>query len=670
MTTLCYPTFTLTDGDDEVNLIRVNEHSALAGIAEGFGTQGIVVHRGDRAVASLDDLTFSENYQIVLKENSADELATSSRLLFNLLRKAWLYNNKPERYTTPIYLIARALTETNSRYSIVRGSPSITTEFPIFNEAFEQALVMNNVGVSIQRFAWATDAQGTLPTASTLDKTDGPAAPTMVFVSNFYDDHSIDQVKVDNGGAFTDHFGVAAFNLFPAGAVTNDRLYIGSDEPFYHFMGYIRTAGVYTITTFAFEYYNGGWVPLVLGEDYTLYPDADPFDQVGHWGFNWKGMADWQKVAIDGDNKFWIRVVVTMGGVWTTAPANAIYPIYNQRTPEIRIPSASLKGDSPPTILLRTRYPAGGDGDVYFSNTSRIIIGAKSRNLTSFNSHLNCGGDGIPAGWAVAYGDDTATAVDEISPGGDVATCTFAANSAWAMRVRFTGTDKLAAYAGKYRPFLRVRQAGGDRGDVNVKLRVYINSNNDYDTLFELPEQALKGVSATGATMEIVDLYPQNLLSLPFASLKDADDLTGGDLIFEVWAEEESAGTDLDMYDLILIPADEWSVELDDPISGQDAGNSALRGLTALDLDGGVLDNRTIKYIVEDAVLLNAETWSRHGHPMRLNPYEGDHRLYVLMGHYPEGEDWGDVPMCARCGMMITVELFQHSIYHYLRGDD
>ena len=665
------PTLIITDGNgNEVSLVRVTPDAVMSPRMGGFGSSSVLPQQRDRDLASIEQLAYTENYRILVKECTIDQIAIETRKLFELLRKAWLYSNKADRYTTPIYLQVRARKETNVRYALVLESPDIVGPFPIFDLALEQAMILDDVGITIQRTIWSTNPQGDLPDASTLQPTNGPAAPAIVAVSNFYDDHGIDQVKVDDGGAFTDHFGVAAFNLFPAAAVTNDRLYIGSDEPFFHFMGYIGTPGVYTSTTFAYEYWNGAWTPLVLGDEFTIYPDTDPFNQIGHWGFNWKGKTDWAKTAIDGDTKFWIRVVVTMGGVWTTAPANAVYAIYNQRTPQIRIPAGSLKGDAPPTVLLRSRYPAGGDEDVYFSNTSRIIIGAKSRNLASFSSHLNCGGDGVPAGWAVAYGDDTASIAYEVAPGGDVAECSFGGTSTWAMRVRFTGTDMLDAYAGKYRPFLRVHQAGGDPGDVNVKLRVYINDNNDYDTLFELPEQGLKGTVAAGGVMEIVDLYPQDRLSLPFASLKDADDLSSGDLIFEVWAEEVNTGTDLMMYDLILIPADEWIVELDDPISGPDAGNSALRGLCALDFDGGVIDNRTIKYVLEEADLLNAETWSRHGHPPRLNPYEGDHRLYVLMGHYPEGEDWGDPPLCGRLGMMFTAEIFQHTNYHYLRGDD
>jgi len=664
------PTFYITDGTDEVSLVRVQNESVMAGQDGGFGRQQMVPQMGDRDIISLDELSFAENYSVVVRSKDIDSIAVSTRKLFELLRKAWLYSNKPNRYTTPVYFVAQSIMETNPRYSLVRDCPAIIGPFPIFDLALEQQMTMRDVGITIRRFAWSTNPQGTLPTASTLDPTDGPVVPTMVAVANFYDDHAIDQVKLDDGGVFTDVFGVAAFNIFPAAAVTNDRIYFGSDEPFFHIMGYIGTAGAYTSTSFAWEYWNGAWIPLTLGEDFTLYPDTDPFDQVGHWAFNWKGAGDWAATTIDGDNKFWVRCVVTMGGVWTTAPANSTYAIYNQRTPELRIPSAGLKGDAPPVINLRVRTPAGGDEDVWFSNLSRIIIGAKSRNLTSFFSHLNAGGDGLATGWAVAYGTDTATAASEISPGGDRAECTFATDSSWAMRARFTGADLLGVYAGEYRPFLRVAQNGGDPGDVNVILRVYINDNNDYDTLFELPEQALKGTVADGGQFEIVDLYPQNTLKLPFASYKDADDLTGGDLIFEIWAEEVNVGTDLYIYDLILIPADEWLVELDDPISGADAGNSALRGLCALDFDGGVLDDRTIKYVIESGALLNAETWSRHGHAMRLNPYEGAHRLYFLMGHYPEEQAWGDPPLCGRTGVMITAEIFQHSVYHYLRGDD
>lgn len=297
-------------------------------------------------------------------------------------------------------------------------------------------------------------------------------------------------------------------------------------------------------------------------------------------------------------------------------------------------------------------------------------MGIKSRNLDEFNSHLNCGGDGLPAGWAVDYGDDTSSVAEPYAPGGDKAYCDFAGDTAWDWRIRFTGTDLLDAYRGKYRPFLRCQQSSGDAGDINVKLRVYINSTDDYAPVFETPEVALEGTLAAGGYFELVDLYPQNKLQLPFVDFKDADVFTEGDIIIEVWCELTTGAATLDMFDLILIPADEWTGELDDPLAGEDYGNSALRGLTALDFDGGVLANRTIKYVVEGTQLVDAETWSRHAIPILLNPYTGDHRLYFILAHYPEGEDWGDAPLCSRTGMDTFVEFFTRNRYHFLRGDD
>lgn len=672
MTTRCFPIMTLVKGSEEIDLVRVHSQSAMASVSGGFGTSVIIPQYGDRRIAGLDELTFTENYRIILKENSADEIATQSRKLWEMLRYAWLYNNKPDRYDEPVYLLTRARGETNDRKSLVWGSPQIIGQFPVFNQAFEQALALDDVGIEIRRFAWKDFAQGVLPDPLDLTATNGPANPIVAWISNHYDDNAIDQVKVDDGGAFTDRFGTAAFDLFPAAAVTDDRLYIGSDEPFFHFAGFIGTPGVYTSTTFAYEYWNGGWQALALGDDFTLYPDDDPFDATGHWGFNWKGADDWQKTGIDGDNKFWIRIVVTMGGVWTTSPANAVYAIYNQRTPQIRIPAASLEGDSPPTMLFRLKQSYGGDGDVYFSNNSRIIVGAKSRHTDEFNSHLNCGNDGLPAGWGVTYDNDTSSETSEIAPGGDRAICDFSTDTTMALRVRFTGTNMLDVYRGKYLPYLRVTQVLGDVGDCNVKLRIRVAGINDYDTLWDGPSIQLEGASDVGGEMEIVNLNPQQTISIPLHTTKLADEFENAELYFEIWAERTTGSSELRFYDLILIPADEWVCEMDDPITEAEDDPSALRGETGLDLDGGVIADRTMKFIVDltNDELVPAEPWSRHGYPPRLDPYEGDTYLYFLFAHYPEGEDFGDNPLCGRLGMSLFTEIYSHNIYHYLRGDD
>ena len=375
--------------------------------------------------------------------------------------------------------------------------------------------------------------------------------------------------------------------------------------------------------------------------------------------------ADWVVDTVNGQgNRYWIRITLTMGGIWTTAPANGTYVVYNQHTPEVRVPAASLKGDVPPFVLKRLKSPDGGDEDNTMCSMSRIVVGAKSRGLDNFVSRLNCGNDGNPGDWVVTYGSDTVAVADPQAPGGFRADCTFTLVTTQAMRARFTGTAMLSDFTGEYRVFLRYSQTSGDAEEISIKLRVKINSNDTYAPAFETGEV----FSAGTYDRALIDLIPGDTLLIPFLEITNADALAAN-LIFEIWAEQNSGSANLEMIDLILIPADEWIADLNDPISDPDAGSSALRGLNILDVDSGIIENRTIKNIIDDTAgeIIPVETWSRRSSPIELEPNQ-DVRLYYLIGHYTDG--WGEGPFLSENMQGFLAEMYQQACYFYLRGAD
>jgi hypothetical protein len=275
---------------------------------------------------------------------------------------------------------------------------------------------------------------------------------------------------------------------------------------------------------------------------------------------------------------------------------------------------------------------------------------------------LNCGGDGLPGGWAVEYGSDTDDEPDPQAPGGDRADCDFTLVSTQAWRVRFTGEDRLRDFAGEYRVFLRYSQTEGSPEDISIKLRVKIGSTDDFAPAFETGEV----FSAGTYDRVLMDLIPGDTLLLPFLEITNADDLDA-DLIFEIWAERNTGSAELNFIDLILIPADEWIADLNDPISDPAAGTSALRGLNILDIDSGIIDNRTIKSIVDNGDIVPVETWSRRSSPIEIEPNQ-DARLYYLIGYYTDG--WGEGPFLSDNMQGFLAKMYQQACYFYLRGAD
>jgi hypothetical protein len=138
-------------------------------------------------------------------------------------------------------------------------------------------------------------------------------------------------------------------------------------------------------------------------------------------------------------------------------------------------------------------------------------------------------------------------------------------------------------------------------------------------------------------------------------------------LYFELHAERTTGASTLRIYDLVLIPIDLWSVELDDPVLDVTGGATALRGGSVLDLDGGVLTDRTVKYFNSAGSLYIASRWGRGGPPIKLDPGVA-HGIYALMMSYPT--TFGTPPMVAELGMHMAVQVYVHNQYLGLRGSD
>lgn len=670
--------FILTDGTRSVDLYEKSVDGVTM-LPAGFESIDYSPGQADGA----DPGSFTEKVSLYLRGSSQDDTISILKDIIALLRDAALYPRMPAK-NKPVYLISKAYNETNERYALVLGGAQIKSRPVVSGRPFRQAYIMGPLEFSIVRGIWRDAVPGVLGTAKSLTR-----YPTMAGawefateqpVLNYADDHDISHIFVyDASGASysANRYGVlTTWDLFNAAPAVGDILYIGSDNPFFNVMLYLGTAGVGTGVTFVYEYSNGaaGWPAMTLGTHFNLYPDAEPWiGKTGFVGLSWVGsnlVTTWAVETVNAvASKFWIRIRVSaIATSFGTSPANLDVAAYNHRWSMINIPAASIVGDGPPVAMLRFRAPYGGSNVIDFSSCSRILMGSKSRNLT-FPFSLNLGNDGNPAGWACTYGTDAAATASPAYPGGDYAAVSFASDITMIKRVTVTGTDMAAIMTGEYRPFLRLLQSGGAAGDCLVKLRVVLDSTATYATSIDGPEVTLQGTGALGGAFEVVDLWPDDVLRIPFTRLMNADVLTNADIIFEVYASRSTGAAVLQLADLIFLPVDEWSAVLDDPVTDIETGSSALRGLTLLDDDAGLIEDRTVKSLLSAAggTIWPAETWSRHGLPLRLDPTK-THRIYFLMCHYPAAQDWGDPPLCARPGMMLMASVFTQNVYYDVRG--
>lgn len=493
--------------------------------------------------------------------------------------------------------------------------------------------------------------------------------PNLIPISNFQDDHSIDTVMIfESGVGYTGNLYGMIHNLFPDPPSVGDILYIGSDEPFWHWYSVVKTLGNPSGLTVVYEYSDNaaGWPDLTAGTDLTHYPNATnffskPVDTL--IGLNAFPGSDWAAEAVNGITKFWIRIRITAVTSWTTM--TQVDMDHNPRIPELRIPAGTFKGDITPQVMARLFSPDGGADTPAMSTISRAIVGLKTRGLDRFISRINPGGDGNPAWMTVAYGTDTASAANSLSPGGDLAHTDFSTTTVMTERFTVTLDQSLFHYRGQYRVFVVAQQSTGDPGDVVLQMVAKIGSSDVDAPAIPFPEVQFLGTTVG----EIVELTPQTTLNLPFGDAKFADReaMRNTDVVLEFYAERTTGAALLNWYQIILIPSEEWISVGNDPVSDPDTGNSALRGNTLLELDTGVIANRTIKRLIRNGDLVLAETWSRGSGPMKIEP-DLEARLYFLFGRYET--DWGDPPFIADQGISLVGQIYGRDRHQYLRGNE
>lgn len=652
--------------------------------AINLGTPGWHITRGGGGKPSFPlefgaGETIVETIEFASRFSDHDEAATEAQAFIKLLRDAYRYR-MDETQDEAVYIVQQTGDETNARYAEIFASPDL--EWPdLLDHPFEtDAWIDPFILTIIRAHPWSSEAPGELPTSPvTLGASDGPASPTMVAVSNFRDDADLTHVfhYDDSTATFSANLLSAAVNtdLWPSSPAVDDLLYFGStDIAWKHAVISIETAADVN-WDLKLQYYNGStWTDMTLGTDYTIFAasggevasEDDLFNQTGLWAINVFPPSDWATVSINSQTAYWVRVYLVTATSTTTIPEKDGDTIYAQRSPYVEVPAAAIKGDFPPLFNMRLWTPSGGDENPGPSSLSRILLATKARGLDTFTPFLNCGGDDNPGDWTVTQKTDATATADTEAPGGKHSAVDFGTDTTMVARVELSGSNVLSDYKGKYHLLLRVQQIGGSAGDINCRARTYLGGTGASDPYYD----SINEVGTAGADQgpEVMDL---GLLWLPGSRLLrgDADTL---DVIFHIYAERETGSATLRIYDLILWPADPLaSMGVDDFALDVDNGSGALRGGSFLEIDNGVLANRTHKYLYDGTNKVPVQPWARMNRPPEFQNLATKTRIYFLMLHYATGASvWGEDPMIATLGCNLEFEMYAHYRYALLRGSD
>lgn len=671
-----------SDGEIDVSLIG----GGRTGLMPGFDGLGAYTLEAQHIEArSPTSWSVPESYKLNVVGRSNRDLAMHLQALTKMLRKAIQYFSTNWQ-TTPVYLEARGEFEAATRYALVRGPTELTLP-NIFHSMVDYFNWIKDFGVGIVReHPWRGSKPGVLPSAPmTLSAVSThaymPATETKYHAVNFTDDMGVSDIYNYRaaGAVWSGNLaGTLAWTPFSIAGVApaiGDMIYFrGPLGPWHHIILPMAVAQAATGLTTVAEFWNGttaAWQTLVAGTEYTVYPNdaiSELFTATGDNALNvappeaWTANAAAPAAPVNG---WWVRVRITALTAWVTTgvtSATKYEPSPNyQSDGAIQYEAGQTEGDMPPLIMFRLGAPGGATTTPCMGTISRVLIGAKSRNLDKFWAHLSCASAANPPDWTstpIAFGTDTALASDMHAPRGRNGTCTFATDTTMQPRVTWTGDKLLDSYRGEYRVHAWLEQVGGADGDIQVKLRTCFNSIADSDPKIDNPPVRL---ASHDAGWELVDL---GFLTLPLAELADAD-LTDINLIFRLMAERLTGSATLKICQIMLLPVNEWSMSVDDPVRNQILGASALRGDNVLDVDPGIIKYRAVKYLRQSSGALQvADAWDLDGHPVYLSPAVKT-RFYFILAHY--ATQWGVPPLIGTLGMHVAVELYGVNRYATLR---
>jgi hypothetical protein len=292
--------------------------------------------------------------------------------------------------------------------------------------------------------------------------------------------------------------------------------------------------------------------------------------------------------------------------------------------------------------------------------TNRVIAGLRSLSRgINFTSHINLANTQNPAN--VVVSTVTGAFYNEISaPAGVAVSVTPIVADRCVVMARID-YPLSAEYHGRFHAYLRGKQVGGAVGDVLVRLRVGTGTVIVGDT----------SSIHDGSETAFHHLYDWDVLDLGSVFLRATLGATDyfQSLNLQIWARGNTT-TQVNLYDLILIPADEWIGDMSDPqatlysnLGYRQHPTTTWRYLDANDISFPKDAYLVLRRVVNDRVQLNWQAgWVK---PPCIWP-AGAQRLWFLMSEYLTSsipaEEMG------RPSTTHSVQIDRVRQYHSLRG--
>jgi len=382
---------------------------------------------------------------------------------------------------------------------------------------------------------------------------------------------------------------------------------LANDGPFVNLIFDIGTASANLVINQGWQYYNpvaAAWTPLNIINDDTFDP-GDYFSHTGiqsvHFGADLTigfGADDWATanlLAILGGGApnvtgWWVRVGYQDNGAAITVPTQQNRDVYTVVWPYTELQADQAIGNINALSNLRI-FAETGDSDTQVmspssqAETGRLFIGLRALDRgVDFSAYINAPDtQNVPGGITTAVFAASAFFSTSFVPSGRAVQYTSAGAGlikSWSVAWSAAFIDQ---YRGKYRLFVRVRTDDSTPEDSSVQARLSVRTEygvagvlyTDYWT----SDEAVLNIDLSAAAAQNDDLFElidlgEIELPAPVKSLLDAE--TGNNIRLDLYANAATGQTVL-FCDVVLVPIDEWAIELLEHKNQTPAGRHPLQ---------------------------------------------------------------------------------------------
>lgn len=389
---------------------------------------------------------------------------------------------------------------------------------------------------------------------------------------------------------------------FPSPVGTSDAFYVGiatnvlNAGPFTSL--YIELTDVNYTLTLAVEYYNGSaWTALTNGT--TMLDGTQSLKRSGTVALTLSYASVMASVAINSITAWWIRFRVTATGSLSTQLPK-FRNVYLIQKPYIEFDN--IRGDIPALAQMELAIESHAISSNTYPFAEDIIAGLRSVSRGDrFTSIINFARIQNPLGISLSLGSGAAWIADTVKAAAGEAIQMTSSGSSLYQPIAYIQFDSEMAnhFAGIYQVYIRLaRTSGGSSLGENCRLRLSVSSFSDNSVIdpgIKTEDILIPTGPVYSGTARYAETYYMGQITLkPDRYLSIDDQSHRSQIIVECHFIPAVGNYVMTLYDIMLIPADEWIGHF----VPTDWGGALLMYDSILDVDSAKFPKRVLRSVL------------------------------------------------------------------------